>query len=294
MLPPCHDHPPVLSMQPDFHWELMAPAYGGFLWPPEFRVDWTFGDWMPQEYPHPMTDGNWRINSPLPLPLNWGQISGMSYTVSQKGLQWDWAPGAHSGHLFVTGLPTFPSWLTPHLLPVNLDSWRFPVAWKYWWKWDTSLNGKTDVPGAQGPRHILSRDGSQPLTQLSPPSLRWGQSRVGTQASRSLPAGSPASSLSPPPRCHLSSFKKKIKFLSICHHSPLQWEMEGVVSLKEKWQDSLWCPPRCWQVGDGFIQGHRWKSLSAWPTLFLISCNHCWCFQDVVLSPQTSPLTAQV
>ena len=157
----------------------------------------------------------------------------MSYTVSQRvphGTErqvppvvthssLDWPPSCPAGQLF-----TVP-------LPVNLNSWKRTVVWKRWWRWDTSLNSRTDAPGAEG---LISAPDAfpEPRTQLG---------------------GNPPYPLPPCQRSHLTSLtaaslsskslprEKKKKCVSICHHSPLRWEMKSVASLKEKWQDSEWC-----------------------------------------------------
>ena len=49
-----------------------------------FRVDRAFGDLMPQEQPHLMTYGSWRINSLSSWPLSW-EKSEVCPTQSPKG-----------------------------------------------------------------------------------------------------------------------------------------------------------------------------------------------------------------
>lgn len=169
------------------------------------------------------------------------------------------------------------------------------TSWKYWWKWGTSLNSRANVPKAEELRHIFSQDCLQPLIPTSCPfSWGWGHNRIWMCPFYSLPVYSSESPFSFQPCCNLSSFSKKIKFLSVCHHSSLQWEMEVVAYLKENWQGRLLGNPKVLACGRWISSLRYMENLPAFPTLFIISFNCCLCFQNVVLGIKTSLLAGHV
>ena len=211
----------------------------------------------------------------------------MSYTVSQRvphGTErqvppvvthssLDWPPSCPAGQLF-----TVP-------LPVNLNSWKRTVVWKRWWRWDTSLNSRTDAPGAEG---LISAPDAfpEPRTQLG---------------------GNPPYPLPPCQRSHLTSLtaaslsskslprEKKKKMCKYLSPQSLAMRNEKCGFSERKMTRQWMVPgPQVWQVRAWFIQGHRRESLSAWSVLFLISCNCCSCFQGMVLCKKIGLLPALV
>ena len=203
----CHH---ALSVQPDFDWKPTGPSSKGFLWPSEFQG--RPGIWGLNAPGAAPPDDRRKLEDKYPITLapQLGKIWGMSYTVSQRV--------HHGTEPQVPPVVTHSSldWPLPVLpVPCSLSSsqWSSTHGSRQWFE----NIGESETPvwtaGLMPPEQ---RDWSQPLT----PFLSWGHSSVGTRPTLSLPVGSPTSPLSLQPRCRLSPFQEKTKFISVCHHSP--------------------------------------------------------------------------